>query len=336
MDATVLGFAQALTIGQPTAHGGFVLVPLYSEMEGTLNYISLQTAIESGSVRVEEVSEAGSVGDLRLTNEGNLPVLAIDGEEVAGAKQNRILNTTVLLKQHTKTVIPVSCTEQGRWSYVSSREFSASDSFAPPRIRENAKRAVNRSLREQRGFRADQGAVWDEVAALAYDAGVHSPTSAMSDVVKTRLSELDGTIDAFPIEGPQRGMVAISNGQVLGFDVVSSADIYAVLHKRLLRSYLLNGATPSRTSAGRNAAVLAEAFLCNAMESSEQRFKSPGMGDDLRYSGHNLVGSALVAEGEVVHMAFFHASDTAVEGARPGLGSYRTRMGFRRQEPYER
>ena len=336
MDATVMGFAKSLTMGQPTAHGGFVLVPLYSEMDGALNYIALQTAIESGFVRVEEASELGTVGDLRLTNNSDLPVIALDGEELAGAKQNRILNTTVLLKQHTKTVIPVSCTEQGRWSYVSSREFSASDSFAPPRIRENAKRAVNRSLSEQRGFRADQGAVWDEVAALAYDAGVHSPTSAMSDVVKTRLSGLDATIDAFPVEGPQRGMVAVSDGQVLGFDVVSSADVYAALHKRLLRSYLLNSATLSRRSATRNAAALAEAFLRAAMKTSEQRFKSPGMGDDLRYGNHDLVGSALVAEGEVVHLAFFQASDPAVEGQQPGLGSYHTRMGFRRHAQHER
>jgi hypothetical protein len=333
MDATVLAFTRALTMGQSMAHDGFVLVPLYSEMEAQLNYIALQTAIESGTVRVEEVSESGTVGDLRITNLGEALVLALDGEELTGAKQNRILTTTVLLERQTRTVIPVSCTEQGRWSYVSSRDFKSSESFAPPRIRENAKRAVARSLSEQRGFRADQGAVWDEVAALVHDSGVQSPTGAMSDVVKTRLFDLDSTISRFPVQGRQRGLLAISDGRVLGFDVTSRPDVYATLHQRLLRSYLLDSVTHSLQSTSVNPTERAEAFLRAAIATRERRFKSLGLGDDLRYDGSGLVGSALLADGEVIHMAFFRVPDHALAERIPSLRGYRARMEFRRHEP---
>ena len=335
MDVNVLGFARALALGQPMAHGGFVFVPLYSEIEGPLNYIALQTAIESGAVKVEEVSESGSVGDLRITNGGNLPVLALDGEELAGAKQNRILNTTVLLARQSKTVIPVSCTEQGRWSYVSSREFTSSNSFAPPRIREEAKRAVNRSLNEQRGFRADQGAVWNEVAALAHDAGVHSPTSAMSDVVKSRLPDLDNAVEQLPVQESQCGLLAMASGNVLGFDAVSRPEVYARLHRRLLRSYMLEGATIPLATGITDALERADAFMRAATEAGEQRFKSPGMGDDLRYGGNGMVGSALVAEGVTIHMAFFRVPGDAVSDRTAGIRSYRTRMRFRTTDPHD-
>ncbi len=60
---------------------------------------------------------AGSVPDLRVINRAEKMVLILDGEELVGAKQNRIVNTTILVAAQSTLVIPVSCVEQGRWSY---------------------------------------------------------------------------------------------------------------------------------------------------------------------------------------------------------------------------
>jgi hypothetical protein len=84
---------------------------------------------------IREKGEAGTVPELLVINEADSPVLLLDGEELIGVKQNRTLNTTILLKEHSRTIIPVSCTEAGRWSIVLDR-FSHSDLFATPRIRE--------------------------------------------------------------------------------------------------------------------------------------------------------------------------------------------------------
>ena len=51
-----------------------------------------------------------------MSNPLDEAVLLYDGEELVGAKQNRILNVSVLVGAGAKMPIPVSCVEQGRWA----------------------------------------------------------------------------------------------------------------------------------------------------------------------------------------------------------------------------
>jgi hypothetical protein len=335
MDTIIEAFLKSIVLNEVARVDGFAVVVLSPGQDGTLDYVALQAAIAAHSVRVREVSASGSVGDLLITNVGSNRVLALDGEELVGAKQNRILNTTVLLGEGSETVIPVSCTEQGRWAYVSS-EFTPSSSFAPPSIRENAKRAVNRALAEDRGFRANQGEVWHGVAKLARERGVDSPTSAMNDVVKSRLPELDGVLASIPPRAGQCGLLAIADGRVLGFDIVSRPEAYAHLHERLLRSYLMETLPRSVHTPASDPAAAAREFLKAAAMAEEKRFESVALGQDYRYNGKDIVGSALVHEGEVVHMAFFGIPPDEATGWEPGMRSVWTRAGFRKREAIER
>ncbi|TFH35975.1 MAG: hypothetical protein E4G93_02880 [Dehalococcoidia bacterium] len=333
METVVRDFIVTLMLAEAVQVDGFALLALFPKEASTLAYIALQTAIEAHSVKVREVSTSGTVGDILVSTLGSSPVLALDGEELAGAKQNRILNTTVLLEGGKDTVIPVSCTEHGRWSYTSD-EFQASSSFAPPRVRENAKRAVNQALTENRGFRADQGEVWCNVSRLASDAGIDSPTGAMNDVVKSRLPELERMMAALPARAGQCGLLAIAHERVLGFDVVSRPAVYAHLHERLLRSYLLEPAAAATPSTSADSTAEARQFLQAAMHAEERRYQSVGLGEDYRYSGDTIVGSALSHEGQLVHAAFFRVPPQEKARGEPGLQGYRTRMGFRAGMPF--
>ena len=114
-----------------------------------------------GAVEVTEVSEEGAVLDLKVVNKSPGMVLILDGEELVGAKQNRIVNTTILIAEDTTMVIPVSCVEQGRWSYDSPR-FASREPILPNRIRAQKAQQVQYSLRQSREFRANQGAIEGE------------------------------------------------------------------------------------------------------------------------------------------------------------------------------
>ncbi len=154
-----------LRVGDPVRHEALCVFPLFCEPNGKVEYHLSDEALADESLLIEEVSEGGSVPDLLVENRGDVRVLFLEGEELIGAKQNRILNTSVLVAAHTKVKIPVSCVERGRWGYR-SRYFGSSGSHSPSKLRRAPKASVSRSIKENRGYRSDQGAVWNEVDCL--------------------------------------------------------------------------------------------------------------------------------------------------------------------------
>lgn len=169
-----------LRVGDPLRHDVLTVFPLFGPAAGEADYRLSEVALADESVSVEELSEGGSVPELAVMNGGDLRVLFLEGEQLVGAKQNRVLNTSILVPAHSRLTIPVSCVEAGRWGYR-SRKFGASESSSPRRLRYALRRSVNRSLERNEGYRSDQGAVWDQVALMDAELEVGSPTRAMED-----------------------------------------------------------------------------------------------------------------------------------------------------------
>ncbi len=97
-----------VSLGEPQVHHNLTLFPLISAGNVEPHYRLLDEALELGCAHVTEVSESGSVPELKFSNECDLPVLLLDGEELVGAKQNRILTLTILAPAHQTIVIPIS------------------------------------------------------------------------------------------------------------------------------------------------------------------------------------------------------------------------------------
>ena len=120
-------------IGSVTLLGGSTPKPVVKE------------AMDRGECSVTEVSDSGSVPNLNVVNTGKTPVLILDGEQLLGAKQNRIVNLSIMLAPKSETTIPVTCVERGRWSRVSD-EFRPSPNSLPSTGRAAKMRDVSSSM----------------------------------------------------------------------------------------------------------------------------------------------------------------------------------------------
>src|SRR5947207_3304029 len=92
-------------LGEPASFGGLSLIPLFPTAEPQLDYIGLDEAIARG-LAVTEISDAGAVSTLFVSNPLDANVLLYEAEELVGAKQNRILDRPVLVPAQSKVTVP--------------------------------------------------------------------------------------------------------------------------------------------------------------------------------------------------------------------------------------
>lgn len=322
MDRTVVDHVARITFGNTREHENMAAVPLFGGAGDGPAYITLAEGLEAGTVRIAEVSEGGSVPDLRAVNDGDVPVLLLDGEELAGAKQNRVLNTTILVPAHSDIVVPVSCTESGRWRYASPG-FEESGYLMELAIRKKKHMAVSASLRGRGTYNSNQGEVWQEIDRIAARAGASSPTHAMRDVFESRRREVTDYTDAFPCTEGQKGLLVAVNGRMEGLDMVSRSAAYARLHEKLVRSYVLGAVLDRSKATGAMPADGPDAFVRRALLSEGSQHPSVGLGTDHRFRGDGLVGSALFHDGVAVHVAFFAAAQAPGPGRMSGWSQRR-------------
>ncbi|MBN3035972.1 MAG: hypothetical protein JW861_10335 [Bacteroidales bacterium] len=121
MKECIMDYMKGLQFGAMQSFGNMAVVPVVARVRAVLDYITLKEAIKAGELLVTEVSEGGSVPNLKVVNKGGKPVLLVEGEELTGARQNRIVNTSMMVGGYSEVVIPVSCTERGRWGYRGGR-----------------------------------------------------------------------------------------------------------------------------------------------------------------------------------------------------------------------
>ena len=285
------------------AFQNLALAPLVADRDREAGYVVLDDALARGWVTVSEVGEGGHVPELKVVNRGDVAVLLLDGEELVGAKQNRVLNLTILVPpQHTAT-IPVSCVESGRWRHVSHQFGSAPRTqFAEGRAAKMHQ--VTISLEANGTRRSDQQAVWSAIAEKSARLGAESDTAAMAAMYEKLDHSLEDFIAAFPPVGRQVGAVFLVNGRLAGLELFDAPSTWRKLSPKLVRSYALDAIDRKQARSG----VTAHdgRFLIDAIAASQSSvFSAVGEGEDVRLSGRDVIGAGLVARERAIHLSAF-------------------------------
>lgn len=304
MNGTLEKTMELLKVEEPVSYGPLRLFPLTGGPSAEEGIALLDEALDTGALRVEELDEGGSVPELKVTNQGSVPVLVLEGDELIGAKQNRIVNSSVLVAAESELVLPVSCVERGRWSYR-SRAFSSGDGRPHPSLRGLKSRSVHDSLRRGRGHRSDQGAVWDEVERVAHLHEAPSPTDALQDT-RTHLSDRIAAFTALADGIPEsaRGVAVAVGGRVTVVEVLAGPRSLKKVLRKLLSGYALEALAATPKDGTANSASV-EGVVRAMAQAHPEEHQAVGSGRDLRFETEGLSGYALADRENVLHAAAF-------------------------------
>jgi hypothetical protein len=291
----------AFQVGDAVEQRGIVVVPLFPARNPVAGYVTLDEALPRG-LRITETSDAGSVPELVVVNPLAESVLLYDGEELVGAKQNRILNVSVLVGAGSTLPIPVSCVEQGRWARTSA-DFGSAEHISHAHLRRRkAEMLAARPL--ARGVA--QSEVWQEIGEKQMRMSVDSPTGANRDTFEAFGARLRALEEAFPLQPGQCGAV-LAIGEDMCLDAVSRPDAFALLWPKLRAGYLLDAlerldgrpADPERIAG----------FVDEVADAVVTRGPSAGLGEDVRLRGPGVVGSGLELDSELIQLSAFTSDD---------------------------
>jgi hypothetical protein len=302
MDETLAQALQRVEIEGPVSHGLLHIFPLQGDTHAEQDISLLEGALQAGTLHIEELHEAGSVPELRVVNEGSQRVLILEGDKLIGAKQNRVVNSSVLVAAGSDLTLPVSCIERGRWSYR-SRAFSPGTGSPHLALRRLETRSVHDFLRRGRVHRSDQHGVWREVHRKARLLAAASPTHALQysrSSPSERLDPFEKRARDLP-EGTSGVVVAIGERLVL-LELLAGPRTFARVFRKLLSGYAFESVGLDRPY-GTPDPQAVRSFIEAAAKAAHEELQAVGSGRVVRFEDDRISGYALIGERGVLHAA---------------------------------
>lgn len=247
--------------------------------------LELSDALDQQLAEVTETDAGGTVQELLVHNRSESYLLLYEGSLLKGAKQNRVVNATLLLPPLSKNHIPASCVEQGRWRYSSS-SFSSSPYGAPQFLRKSLRRQID----ERSDLKGNQGQTWEDIRRYSIHKKVASPSYDFEDIYHRS----DKSERIFPqgLQLPLTAGVLVDTQGECTMDFVASEKAFASVLPRLLAGYELSQKDQASAPLAKPAVTIGEWITKGSV------FEQPslGVGTDVRIKSDHCLISALLVE----------------------------------------
>ncbi len=228
-----LRLGEGYEMRHPIHDGRLTLIPIVATASSSpKRYLTLHDGMTRHLVTVKELAD-WQVDTVSIRNKSSQPLIALSGELVIDAMQDRVIARDTVIAPQSTVQVPVRCVEQHR-SY-GGRTFHAGNALAELDLRELV-------------VHKDQQAVWSQVDAINHRLGLAPPSStyrlAAQQQPAARANALAQQLADQPDRDRMVGLAVAIDGRIVAIDRFASPELYQQLERELLGAYVSSDSGP--------------------------------------------------------------------------------------------
>lgn len=278
-------------LAEPVFLRNLTIFPIKDGSDKNLNFATIDEVLKSKKGSFSELKNP-DVNKIIFDNGGGLPVLMIDGEEITGSLQNRIVARSIIARAHSQRQIPVICAEERRWEEIGGFKTGY---CSYPKIRSILASAVNKKVDTQQ-------TVWKEIERKLTVTRTRSRTSSMHEIYENLADEVERYLEGFSgLNHNTVGFIGVAGNQILGCDIFAAPEIYQKFEKKLLRSYALDAIEYQRC---RGTCPDIEDFMAKITAVLKTGMSEKNL-EHLRFKKAKFLGQAVLFADRPVHISVF-------------------------------
>lgn len=314
---------------------GIDIYPILIEEKTNTTLITLDEALKSQKA---EVLEIGVVNEVIIKNKSlENSILILEGTIVKGGKQNRVINTTLILDKESEYKVPTTCVEQSRWSYNVPSDFFTSNStlepdttlefnnhflssgYLSPTMYCSLNKSVNKGL-SSGNYCANQGEMWNEIQTFNSSLDVKSSTNDYTKVFRDKEKEINEYYEKFK-EGLDNivfnGLLAIIKGKKMFLNFSCDPEIMDVRLKPFIESIVVESFNLEQVSTIEPQKM--EEFLNLLPNIAIKTYKNKSGDLDIRFDDKDVVGSYYIHDNDLIFLTVvkdiqFRGQDEDIQG----------------------
>ena len=288
-------------VSEPVEKNNITAFFLSSIEKNNNKYLSFSEAIAKNQVQISEVNKKGLVTKLSVSNKSSDNIIILNGELIIGTqiRQDRIVDSTVLIPGYATVLINTFCGEQYRWSPRLSNKISTSESLYFSSGRANNAADINTKL-------SKQCRIWSEISEKISDFNVKSFTNSVGQIYKKKKVNVEEIVNFFKIPSEAVGVALGINNQLVNIDIFSNNCMLQIYLPKIIRSIALDSFKKiNKKSYLKKKEV--HRFLRQIHQANKQKRKvvEGTLGEELQFNSESVAGSILYHKEQTVHFSAF-------------------------------